>query len=123
MHAVMGEEICCPVCGRRQSAVELRAGEAWLICWHRRCMTTFWVVRLATTVPVVSDVQAAIGPRLADALLMTYVPAPLVMLAVPDGARSALTHGTPARLVARLTELLVPGTIVRPAKAPARIAH
>lgn len=118
MRAVMGTVICCPVCGRAQSAVELIVGEAWMVCWHKRCLATFWVMRLTGTVASASDVEAGVGARLAAALLMSYAPAPLVMLAVPEAARPALAGATQARIVERLTQLLVPPGAIQPAKVP-----
>jgi hypothetical protein len=107
MRAIMGPDLRCPICGRPQHGVVLRSGDAWLTCWHQRCTATLWAVRLPALAPTAQDVAEHVGERIASCLLLTYSPAPVIVIEVPAAVRTTLTTASRLAVVARLTTVLV----------------
>lgn len=76
------------------------------------------MVRLSATIPQPSDVEGAVGPRLAAALLASCEPAVVIAIAVPDAVLLAIRHASRLQVVQRLTDILIPDGPVVPARLP-----
>lgn len=119
LHAYAGDTLRCPVCGRPHRDFALRAGDAWVTCWHRSCERVAWVIRIGASVPMAADICHAVGDRLGAAILASYAPACLVAIAVPVGIAARIRSSSHGQIVNALTSTLVgwSGDIV-PAVSP-----
>ena len=106
LRAFMGPALRCPACNRPQQNLELRSGDAWLLCWHRSCQATSWVVIVPAERPSANDVVRRVGLVLGEALLMLFAPAPLIAISVPSAIASGLRQAPHVELIRRLSERL-----------------
>lgn len=108
MNAHMGPDLRCPVCQRPFRDITLRAGDAWITCWHRQCGTYAWAVKIPAVQPIARDIELAVGARLAAALLETFAPAPIVTIAAPPPVAIGLLAASRSSVIQRLQAVVLP---------------